>query len=88
MLLSERLVVKVSDFGSARLVKSQGMMQNVIQKPTKAMATDNSTPLLSPNVDLSRSVGAVLWRAPEVFRGEAYGTPIDVYRYLTVSHVV
>jgi hypothetical protein len=80
MLLSEKMVVKVSDFGSARLVKGRGMMQNVIRNPARTTAP-NRAPLLNPNVDLSRNVGAVLWRAPEVFRGASYGTPIDVYSF-------
>lgn len=42
-------------------------------------------PLLQADRELSGNVGAVLWRAPEIFSGEPYGTSADVYRYTTMS---
>ena len=82
LLLSEQLVVKVSDFGSARLVKGRESMQRVqrTRGTPFQLAEDATTPLLNPNSDLSRNVGAVLWRATEVFSARSYGTAIDVYR--------
>ena len=90
LLLSEQLVVKVSDFGSARLVKARESMQRVQRShgtPFQA-AEDATTPLLNANSDLSRNVGAVLWRAPDVFLGESYGTAIDVYRLRAISNEI
>ena len=90
LLLSEQLVVKVSDFGSARLVKRRESIQRVQRSrgtPFRS-AEDVTTPLLNPNSDLSRNVGAVLWRAPEVFLRQSYGTAIDVYRLIASSKEV
>ena len=81
LLVSEGWVVKVADFGSARLVKSQGTRQAVARRRDGPFQEeDATTPLLQAHSDLSRNTGAVLWRAPEIFLGEAYGTSADVYR--------
>ena len=81
LLVSEEWTVKVADFGAARLVKAQRARQTVARRRANAFeAEDLTTPLLQPHSDLSRSVGAVLWRAPEIFLEEAYGTSADVYR--------
>lgn len=88
LLLSERWVVKVADFGCARLVKGEGLEQRVaereIRTPFSSSFSDAHTPLLQAERDLSSNVGAVLWRAPEIFLGESYGTKVDVYRYVTI----
>lgn len=82
LLLSERWVVKVADFGSARMVRSRDNSQPVSRRRPTAFNTevDATTPLLNPSFDLSRNVGALLWRAPEVCSGASYGTAADVYR--------
>jgi hypothetical protein len=82
LLVSEHWVVKVADFGSARLVKSQGTRQVMAQRRQASIhEEDASTPLLWAHSDLSRNVGAVLWRAPEIFLGESYGTSADLYSF-------
>ena len=81
LLVSEEWTVKVADFGAARLVKAQRARQTVARRRANAFeAEDLMTPLLQPHSDLSRNAGAVLWRAPEIFLEEAYGTSADVYR--------
>ena len=81
LLVSEEWTVKVADFGAARLVKAQRARQTVARRRANAFeAEDLTTPLLQPHSDLSRNAGAVLWRAPEIFLEEAYGTSADVYR--------
>ena len=84
LLLSSEMVVKVADFGSARLVSKEGVRQPVAQRRQTAVSEDN-TPLpraegyMTPN-----EPGTVFWRAPEVFSRKSYGTSADVYRYSTL----
>ena len=82
LLVSARWVVKVSDFGSARLVKSQGERFPVVRRRTSPNnSLDEAVePLLTAETHLSDGVGAALWRAPEIFACEPYGTSADVYR--------
>jgi hypothetical protein len=83
LLVSAGWMVKVADFGCARLVKRQGARQSVAKRRNITSAPLNNTrePLLQADRDLSEDVGAALWRAPEVFAGEPYGTPVDVYSF-------
>ena len=81
--MSHDWVVKAADFGSARLVKTQRVRQAVAPR-RKVFSYNNDqqlqTPLLQARDHMSRNIGAVFWRAPEVFSGEPYGTSVDVYR--------
>lgn len=81
LLLSENWVVKVADFGCARLVKGRSVLQKVKRKKYLSTSMEISEePLLQANNDLSDNVGTLFWRAPEVFAGETYGTAVDIYR--------
>lgn len=75
LLVSRTWVVKVSDFGSARLVKREGECQ-----PTSVALTNENRPLLSADHLMTRDMGTLLWRAPEIFALKRYGTSVDVYR--------
>jgi hypothetical protein len=77
LLVSERWIVKVADFGSARLVKDEGIEQDVVRGCGR-LSLD--APLLQPHSALSTCVGTALWMAPELLQGESYGTAVDVYR--------
>ncbi|XP_065841326.1 uncharacterized protein [Oscarella lobularis] len=66
LLISDRGVVKVADLGCTKIAP-------------KITFDDDDTG--SGNVRGSRAVGTAFFRAPEVFRGEAYSTAIDVYSY-------
>ena len=84
LLVSHDWVVKVADFGSARLVKAQGVRQ-AVTPPRSVFAYNRDQhllrePLLQARDDMSRNPGAVFWRAPEVFCDKPYGTSADVYR--------
>ena len=87
LLVSACWVVKVADFGCARLVKRQGESQSVAKRCNTRNASLNNArePLLMADRDLSDNVGAALWRAPEIFACKPYGTAVDVYRYSTHS---
>ena len=78
LLVSERWVVKVADFGSARLVKDEAVEQDAV-RGTGPLSLD--APLLQPQYELSTCVGTAFWTAPELLRGNSYGTPVDAYRY-------
>jgi hypothetical protein len=80
LLVSAGWVVKVADFGCARLVKRQGETQSVAKR-RYAPLNNAREPLLMADRDLSENVGAALWRAPEIFACEPYGTPADVYSF-------
>ena len=81
LLISEDWTVKVADFGSARLIKKGRIKQSKSKRQNVFLAEDDvSKPLLQADREMSRNTGAVLWRAPEIFSGEPYGTSADVYR--------
>jgi hypothetical protein len=83
LLVSALWVVKIADFGCARLVKSLGATQSVNKRKFKSSDFPQSAtePLLRAENALSDSVGSALWRAPEIFSGKAYGTLVDVYSF-------
>ena len=77
LLVSERWIVKVTDFGSARLVKDEGVEQDAVRGYGRLTL---DAPLLQPQYVLSTCVGTALWTAPELLQGENYSTAVDVYR--------
>ena len=77
LLVSQQWVVKVADFGTARLVRDEGINQQAVRG---AGFLDLTAPLLHAEYHLSSAVGTPLWCAPEIWRGNGYGTPADVYR--------
>lgn len=73
--------MKVADFGCARLVKGLGVEQKVKGKRYLSTSIEMATePLLQADSYLSGNVGTLLWRVPEIFAGETYGTAVDIYR--------
>jgi hypothetical protein len=78
LLVSERWVVKVGDFGTARLVRDEGVNQDAVRGESPL---DYTVPLLRPESHLSSGVGTPSWSSPEVLRASAYGTPTDVYSF-------
>ena len=77
LLVSQQWVVKVADFGTARLVCDEGINQKAVRGEG---FLDLTAPLLHAEYHLSSAVGTPLWCAPEIWRGNGYGTPADVYR--------
>ena len=82
LLVSHRWVVKVADFGAARLVRHEGVDQEAVRG---GGPLDTTAPLLHADYQLSSGVGTPCWCAPEILCGEGYGTPADVYRYSSVK---
>ena len=80
LLVSRSWVVKVSDFGSARLVKTEGERQQTGVAISPRDTDHDETPVLRADFLMTRDTGTVLWRAPEIFALERYGTSADVYR--------
>lgn len=80
LLVSQSWVVKVSDFGSARMVKREGERQATVSR-THTVGMNKRTPLLSVDKLMTNDTGTVLWRPPEIFALENYGTSADVYSY-------
>jgi hypothetical protein len=78
LLVSGRWVVKVADFGAARLVKHEGVNQEAVRGQGPL---DPRAPLLHADYQLSSDIGTPFWCAPEVLCGEGYGTPADVYSF-------
>ena len=77
LLVSTKWVVKVADFGAARLVRDEGISQEAVRG---AGPLDMTAPLLRADYHLSSGVGTPKWSAPEILSGHSYGTPADVYR--------
>ena len=83
LLVSQSWVVKVSDFGSARVVKREGKRQPAISR-THYEGVNSRTPLMAEDMLMTSDTGTILWRSPEIFALENYGTSADVYRYIVV----
>ena len=67
LLIDYKGLVKVADFGCTRIVPK--------------IADDDEDEEESGKIKGSRAVGTALFRAPEIFRGEAYDIAVDVYSY-------
>ena len=67
LLIDYKGLVKVADFGCTRIVPK--------------IADDDEDEEESGKIKGSRAVGTALFRAPEIFRGEAYDIGVDVYSY-------
>ena len=66
-------VVKVSDFGTARL---RGQLTSSKSTTEVSSAEDGTDGLFK-----TKGVGTLLWRAPEIMCGKRYDLPVDVYRF-------
>ena len=66
LLINDRGIVKVADLGCTKIA------------PKITTDDDDSS---RGKIRGSRAVGTVFFRAPEIFRGEAYNTAVDVYSY-------
>ena len=66
LLVSHSWVVKVSDFGSARVVRREGIRQptNIPRAPYEE--ENAHTPLLAVDFLMTRDTGTILWRPPEI----------------------
>ena len=68
----------MSDFGSARVVRSEGQQTN--ESRIQNQPADDDIPVLNAEFLMTRDTGTLLWRPPEIFALESYGTSADVYR--------
>ena len=91
LLLSDGWIVKVADFGQARLVKEEKQIQVAVlgrrrsqkrkrNRHGKTESEETAPLLLNPDRELTVNIGTLLWRSPELFQERAYGTSTDVYR--------
>ncbi|XP_062514503.1 probable serine/threonine-protein kinase drkB isoform X2 [Corticium candelabrum] len=78
LLVSTKWVVKVADFGAARLVRDEGISQEAVRG---AGPLNMTAPLLHADYHLSSGVGTPMWSAPEILSSHRYGTPADVYSF-------
>ena len=80
LLVTERWVVKVADFGTARLLSrlDEHMEESI---GTRVSVNERSLLLDSPGSDtLTHCIGTPDYLSPEMFSGEPYTTSTDVYR--------
>ena len=78
LLVSQKWMVKVADFGLCRQIVPQRRQRS------NSSASNRETilnPLLGVGNDFTHRVGTVKWRAPELSTTESYDTAVDVYRY-------
>ncbi|XP_065191696.1 uncharacterized protein LOC135822799 [Sycon ciliatum] len=101
-LVSEKWIVKISDFGASKLLKAADMNRDAVLSFRKGSSRDDEdesfvellpdgqsdrhftlqSPLLGTKQwDMTTQIGTLLWRAPEMWRNEPYGTPSDVYSF-------
>ena len=76
LLVSEKWVVKVADFGLGRQIAPQRR-----QHSNSSVSNRELDPLLGARNDFTHKVGTAKWRAPELSTTESYDTAVDVYRY-------
>ena len=89
LLVCRSWVVKVSDFGSARVVRREGERQPTNVSRSHYEEKENvNIPLLAADLHMTRNMGTILWRAPEIFALENYGTSAHVYRYISFCFFV
>ncbi|XP_062501732.1 dual specificity protein kinase shkA-like [Corticium candelabrum] len=82
LLLSEKRRVKVSDFGSARLIPRVNGNES---RRANNREREDDMPLLSSSSHLTqRFIGTSRWRSPELWKKEIYGTATDVYSFAIV----
>jgi serine/threonine protein kinase len=81
LLVSHSWVAKVSDFGTARVVRREGERQSIAVRSHREENTNDDIQLLHPDLLLTRDTGTLLWQAPEIFAMQKYGTSVDVYSY-------
>jgi serine/threonine protein kinase len=82
LLVSESWVVKVSDFGTTRLLNHlQAEGQSGVVPATAASAGMEMSSMGTDSLTLTRGAGTLLWCAPEVHLGQHYSLPADVYRW-------
>ena len=84
LLVSRSWVVKVSDFGSARVVRREGERQPINISRSHYEEESADSPLLVAELHMTRNTGTILWRPPEIFALQNYGTSADVYRYISL----
>ena len=85
LLVSDKWVVKVADFGTSRLIEKLETPQPVaveMAPPTSdtSISVQERTPLLTGSDPLSGFVGTHLWQSPEMMQRRDYGASTDVYR--------
>jgi serine/threonine protein kinase len=91
LLVTENFVVKLADFGSAKIMQHQkggaGMAQRLLAGGgvgKAALAADAASELLHTSY-----VGTLLWQAPEMMGGSTdYGAPVDVHSFAIVMYEV
>lgn len=82
LLVSESWVVKVSDFGTTRLLNHlQNEGQSGVAPAAAASAGMEMTSMSTDPLTMTRGAGTLLWCAPEVHLGQHYSLPADVYRW-------
>ena len=80
LLVTERWVVKVSDFGTARLV-SHLTGQTSQQRPETADESTNLLKAFNSSDTMTHGVGTLPYQSPEMLACAKYTTSTDVYRW-------
>eukprot|EP00056_Hartaetosiga_gracilis_P010256 m.150348 g.150348 ORF g.150348 m.150348 type:complete len:1256 (+) comp13282_c0_seq2:125-3892(+) len=79
LLVSDQWVVKVADFGTARLCTH--VLPGVAPSSSKPGSTYSST-------NMTTAVGTLVWSAPEVLDGKPYGPFADVFSFGVVLYEI
>ena len=84
LLVSENWVIKLADFGFARLVQKEGVGQKFMndrKSRTKAEGWFKNSDLMGQEMKMmSKGIGTTLWNSPEVLTCKSCGTASDIYR--------
>ena len=87
ILVDRNWVVKIADFGCAKLLFNEGEpLRPKKRRSARNSVNGSSSNLLEEGLLPEKSmtvwhIGTLYWCAPEILLQQAYGTPADVYRY-------
>ena len=87
LLVDKNWVVKIADFGCAKLLIQEGEPLSPKKRRSARSSISGSSgnlledDLLPENCMTVWHIGTLYWCAPEILLKQAYGTPADVYRY-------
>jgi serine/threonine protein kinase len=90
LLVSDRWVVKVADFGTARVVSMlRGNMNEARENELGVLAASKDAGGDRLARVFTAKVGTLLWQAPEVLRDDTnYGLAVDVYSFGVVMYEI
>ena len=86
LLVDQNWVVKVADFGCARMAQKEGKETRPKKRNHTSHRSEIEMKLFHSEVEEMTvwHIGTLYWTSPEVLLKKAYGSSADVYRYINI----